>query len=301
MKKAILYGLVLFGGWLISSCKKETSIEKGNSVTGNFVAQIDGVHWAAAFNAQQATLIQGMINITGISSDNQEISMTIADSVAGTYTLNQQSASLAAYADIDSSDIYAFTTNQGTDTTQAGGVVTISEIDPIGKTMTGTFSFKVYRDIDGRQKTITAGVFNKLPYTTSLPSGSSGDTLKATIDGTAWTGKSIEASINAGELSIVGSSSDGSQSIGLLVPSTATAGTYPLDGSNPTYIGVYTIVAGGTASGLVSTAGSVTILENNTTSSRIRGSFVFTAKDPTGASSASHAITSGVFSVYYGN
>lgn len=301
MKKAILYGLVLFGGWFISSCKKETSIEKGNPVTGNFVAQIDGVQWAASSNAEQATLIQGMINITGISSDNQEISITITDSVAGTYALNQQSTSLAAYADIDSSDIYAFATNQGTDTTQAGGEVTITEIDPIGKTMTGTFAFKVYRDIDGRQKTITAGVFNKLPYTTSLPSASSGDTLKATIDGTAWTGKSIEASINAGEMSIVGSSADGSQSIGLLLPSTATAGTYPLDGSNPSYIGVYTLVAGGTAAGLVSTAGSVTIQENNASTSRVRGTFTFTAKDPTGVSTATHAISSGVFSVYYGN
>jgi hypothetical protein len=300
MKKAILYGLVLFGGWLISSCKKETSIEKGNNVAGNFVAQIDGAQWAAASNTQQATLIQGMINITGISSDNQEISITIADSVAGTYTLNQQSTSLAAYADIDSSDVYAFATNQGKDTTQAGGVVTITEIDPISKTMSGTFSFKVYRDMDGRQKTITAGMFNRLPYTTSLPSGSVSDTLTASIDGTAWAGKSIEASLNAGELSIVGSSSDGSQAVGLLLPSTATAGTYPLDGSNPSYVGVYTIVASGTAAGLVSTAGSVTIVENNTASSRISGSFEFTAKDPTGTSSASHAISSGVFSIYYG-
>ncbi len=86
-----------------------------------------------------------------------------------TYPLNQTSASLAAYADIDSSDVYAFSTNQGSDTSQAGGTVTVTEIDPVGKTISGTFSFKAFRDIDSRQKTITNGVFTKIPFVTALP------------------------------------------------------------------------------------------------------------------------------------
>lgn len=297
MKSTIFYSVLLLIGF--ASCRKETSIETGNTLSGNFTAKIDGVQWSASGTKEGASILGGIINITGISADNKEISITIAGSVAGPYTLNQSSASLGAYADIDSSDLYAFATNQGKDTTQAGGSVTVTEIDPVGKTISGTFSFKVYRDIDGRQKTITAGVFTKIPYVTSLPPSSTTDTLKASIDGNAWTGNTIEATVTSGQLSIIGASSDGSQTIGLLLPATATAGSYALDGSNPSYLGAYTQVANSTSTGLVSTKGNLTILENNGSTHRIRGSFQFTAADPTGASTTTHAISSGVFSVTY--
>lgn len=301
MKKAFIYILILVAGWSVSSCKKETSIENSTAQTGaTFIATIDGTQWAATANARQATVIQGLINLTGISSDNREISITLTDTSLGVHVLNQTTSSLAAYADIDSSDLYAFATNQGTDTSQAGGEVTLTQIDKVNKTLSGTFTFNVYRDIDSRQKTITAGIFNKIPYTTSLPPASSVDTLQATIDAKGWTGQSIEASINSGELSIVGGSSNGSQSIGLLIPADATSGTYPLDGSNPSYTGLYTMLSGGAASGAVATQGSITVIQNNTATTRIRGTFEFTAVDPTGANTTPHTIASGVFSIYYG-
>lgn len=296
-KKTIFYTVLFLIG--LASCRKETSVEHANTLSGNFTAKIDGVQWSASGTKEGASILGGIINITGISVDNKEISIMIAGSVAGPYALNQSTRSLAAYADIDSSDVYAFATNQGRDTTQAGGMVTITEIDPVGKTISGTFSFKVYRDIDHRQKTITAGVFTKIPYVTSLPPSSSGDTLTASIDGKAWKGNTIEATVTSGQLSIIGASSDGSQTIGLLMPATATPGSYALDGSNPSYLGAYTQVANSTSTGLVSTKGTLTILANNTSTRRIRGTFQFTAKDPTGASTATHTVNSGVFSVHY--
>jgi hypothetical protein len=298
MKSKIFYFILLLTGF--ASCKKETSIENGNTLSGNFTARIDGVQWSASGTKEGASILGGIINITGISADNQEISITIADSVAGPYTLNQSSASLGAYADIDSSDLYAFSTNQGSDTTQAGGLVTITEIDPVGKTISGTFSFKVFRDIDGRQKTITAGVFTKIPYVTTLPPTSATDTLKASIDGKAWTASNIEATTTSGQMSLIGSSADGSQTIALLLPANAAAGSYPLDGSNPSYLGAYTVVANSASTGLVSTKGTLTVTANNTSTKRISGSFQFTAADPTGSTTTTHTITSGVFSVYYG-
>ncbi|HLZ86069.1 MAG TPA: DUF6252 family protein [Puia sp.] len=298
MRKAIFLSIALLAG--LASCKKETSIENGNTLSGNFTARIDGVQWSASGTKEGASILGGTINITGISADNKEISITIADSVAGVYTLNQTSASYGAYADIDSSDLYAFATNQGSDTAQAGGSVTITEIDPVGKTISGTFAFKVYRDIDSRQKTITSGIFTKIPYVTSLPATASSDTLRASIDGKAWVAVNIEATSSAGQLTIVGASSDASQTIGLLMPATAKAGTYPLDGSNPSYLGVYTVLANASSSGFASTKGTLTITQNNTSTSRISGSFQFTAADPTGASTATHVISSGIFSVYYG-
>ena len=298
MKKVVLYVVVLVGVWCVS-CRKEYSIENGSARTANFEAQIDGVHWQSAIATEQATMIQGLINITGISSDNREISMTLSGTGVGTYTLNQRSPSLATYANIDSSYIYAYTTNEAPDPAQAGGTVTITEIDQTNQTISGTFSFNAYRTVDGQQKTITQGVFNKLPYTTNSSTTANGDTLTATIDAKAWVGKSIQAAVNAGELTIVGSSADGTQSVGLLMPANTAAGTYPLDGTNPSYIGVYTLLVNSSTSGLVSVAGYLNVTENNTATSRIRGSFTFTASNPSDPTQA-HYVTSGTFSVYYG-
>lgn len=299
MKKAIIYTLLLVGGWFISSCRKEYSIENGNAQMANFVAEIDGVHWQSAVSTEQVTMIQGLINITGISVDNLEISMTLSGTGPGVYTLNQRSASLATYANIDSSFVYAYTTNEAPDTAQAGGVVDITSIDSVDQTMSGTFSFNVYRSVDGGQRSITQGVFTNLPYTSGLPTTSNEDTLTATIDAQAWTGKSIQAATNAGELTIVGSSADGSQSVGLLMPSNSAPGVYQLDGSNPSYIGVYTVLAGTNTTGLVSNSGILTVIGNNTTTSRINGTFRFTAASTTDPTDV-HYITTGYFSVYYG-
>src|SRR5215469_402732 len=109
MKRVVFPVIALIIGF--ASCKKETSIENGSVASGNFTAKVDGAQWAASVTKQGASILGGVITITGISADNKEISITVADSVAGTYVLNQTTPSYAAYADIDSSDLYAFTTN----------------------------------------------------------------------------------------------------------------------------------------------------------------------------------------------
>lgn len=297
MKKVLLYSIVLVLG--LAACRKETSLENGGATAGNFTARIDGVQWTAAGTKEGASILAGIIQITGISADNKEITMTITDSAAGTYPVNQTTASFAAYANVDSSELYAYSTNQGSDSTQAGGTVTISKIDTVAKTISGTFSFKVYRDIDGREKTITNGVFTKIPYIRSLPATAATDTLKASIDGNAWTAVNIQANATAGQLTIIGAAANGSQSIGLLLPSNAPPGSYALDGTNPSYLAAYTFVANSTTSAFISTQGTLTITSNNTSTRRIRGTFKFAGTDPTGASAATHAITNGVFAVSY--
>ncbi|HXB93578.1 MAG TPA: DUF6252 family protein [Puia sp.] len=298
MKKAIIYMLLFIGGWSISSCRKEYSIENGNALTSNFVATIDGAHWQSAVSTEQVTIMQGLINITGISADNQEISMTLTGTSTGVYEVGYRSTSLATFANIDSSFVYAYNTGEAPDTAQPGEV-NITDIDQLGQTMSGTFSFNAYRSADGGKKTITQGSFTRLPFTTGQPTTRSGDTVTATIDNKVWVGKNVQATVNASELTIIGSSADGSQSIGLLMPSNSIPGSYPLDGSNPSYVGVYTVLANSTTSGLVSTAGLLTITQNNTATSRISGTFRFTAANPLNPTVVDN-ITSGYFSVYYG-
>jgi hypothetical protein len=298
MKKVIICTIAVLLG--LVSCKKETSVENGNFNSGNFTAKIDGVQWSASGTKEGASILGGVITISGISADNKQINITITDSVAGSYVLSQSTTSFGAYADIDSSGMYAFSTDQGKDSSQGGGLVTITEVDPVGKTISGTFSFNVFRDLDGRMKSITNGVFTKIPYLTSLPPTSNTDTLKANIDNKAWAAIHIEGMVTQGQLTILGTSADATQTIGILMPSATSAGTYQLDGSVPGYLGAYTLLAGSATNQFVSTKGTVTVTENNTVTLRIKGSFTFTASDPANPGGASHSITSGVFSVYYG-
>jgi hypothetical protein len=300
MKKAIVYTLFTVGCLWLSSCKKETSIENGHTV-GNFTAIINGVPWAAAMGQQQATITQGMINITGVSTDNQEISITVNGAGTGEYVLNAQTPSIAAYANLDSSELYAYSTSQSSDTAKAGGTVTISFIDTADKTITGSFSINVFRTVDGQEKSITSGIFNQIPYTTSLPAGSPTDTVTAAIDGGDWAAQSIQASSLDGTLTLVGALTDGSQSLALVFPNYSTPGTYPLTSSTalPSYLAVYNEVINGANTAEPGTTGSITILTNNTTTRRMTGTFQFNTNDPNIANTQ-HSITNGYFSVYYG-
>ena len=150
------------------------------------------------------------------------------------------SFSLATYADIDSSDLYAFTTNQGSDTAQAGGLVTVTDIDHVNKTISGTFSFKVYRDIDKQQKVITQGVFYKLPYSSSLPASNSTDTVTAQIDGVSWTAaRASRPPRFPAQLGITGSDLNGNQAVSLVMPVNIAPGSYTLDYTTGTYFGLY--------------------------------------------------------------
>jgi hypothetical protein len=252
---------------------------------------------------KNAAILGGFINLTGISADKRELNITLNDTIPGSYTLNQTSISAAIFGYVDSSGIYVYSTNQGSDTTQAGGSVTVTEIDPIGKTISGTFSFKVYRDIDGKQLQLTNGVFRKLPYVDTLPVSSGNDTLYATVDGSKWSAQSINAMALSNQLLISGSDLSGSQSLGLNMPANITPGQYTLNFIQATYFGVY--IPGpniGLASYGDSLKNTLNILENDVTNRRIRGNFAFTAFDPTdllGLTTPPRNITAGHFAVTY--
>jgi len=71
---------------------------------------------------------------------------------------------VATFSNVVSS-IYNYATNEGSDTAQAGGTVNVMSIDPVGKTISGIFSFKAYRQLDSTQDVFTSGVFYNVPYT----------------------------------------------------------------------------------------------------------------------------------------
>jgi len=281
------------------SCRKEVSTENPSGFTpgvGSFTAQIDGVTWTAADSAKAASMLAGQINLIGVSSDNRQMSITLNDTVVGTYSLNQASVSLATFASNDSSGLYAFTSDQGSDTSQAGGTVTVTEIDKANQTISGTFAFKLYRDIDGHQKIVKNGFFNKVPYISSLPPASNGDTISATIDGAAWVGESIVAAAFSGQVTINGSNLNASQSVGLVMPLAITPGSYPLDYTGITHFGLYYPLP---TIGLASSSGTLTIISNNAATHQIEGKFDFKAVNPQKPTDLTHQLTNGYFFVTY--
>lgn len=299
MTRSKILLLLFFIGVIFSACKKEYSIENANITTSNFTAVINGTRWAATTGDQGATLLQGMVNITGISADSQEISITLTDTLLGVHTLTPKSSSLAVYGFIDSSYTTNFSTSQGTDSTVAGGEVDLTEINTLTKTVSGTFSFKVYRSSDGEQRTVASGVFSNIPYTSTLPGSNPGDTVTASIDNSAFTSESIQASVQDNQLTILGSTSNGAQSIALVVPTNATVGSHALTATGA-YTAIYDFLGsngGNTAAPVY--AGTVNILANNASTSKIRGNFSFTTRDAA-TGNTNHTISSGFFSVYYG-
>jgi len=302
MNRTTIFLLLLSTGLLFSACKKEYSIENATITTADFTAVIDGRAWAATRATEGATLLQGMLNVTGISVDSEEISITLTDTSLGVHTLSPATSSLAVLGYIDSAYTTNFSTSQGADATQSGGQVDLTEISTLNHTVSGTFSFTVYRTSDHTQRTITTGVFKNIPYTSTLPGNNPGDTLTATIDNGAFTSQSIQASVTDTVLTILGSTSNGSQSIALVLPTNATIGNHALTapGVTPAYTAIYDfVVTGGANTAALGNAGNINILVNNAATSRMRGNFSFTAMDPAPATTT-HTVTSGYFSVYYG-
>lgn len=279
------------------SCRKETSIERprGPMTNGSFMADVGGSKWVAEDSLTSAAVLAGVISLNGTSSDHRQLIITLNDTVPGTYVLNQNSVSVALFDTGDSAGIY--TTSQGTDTTQGGGTVTVTEIDTVNHTISGTFSFNVYRDGDGSKLQFTNGTFQGLPYASTLPPASDNDTLTATIDGNGWVAQSIDAGV-ANQLVITASNLNGTQSIGLSMPADVAPGQYPMD-LTFTYFGAYVPSLN---VWLASSEGTLEILEHDVTRRRIRGNFSFKAVDPAdplGTNNPPHQVTAGYFAVTY--
>ena len=281
------------------SCQKETSTEtpppQGPNANGGYLRmKVNGVLWEADLFSG-ASIMNGLLNVSGVGKDKKTFTMTLLDDVARPYTLDIPSTDGAAVL-IDSTETnpLAYATNQGSTPAQAGGTAIVTKIDTDKKTVSGTFQFRMFREMDGKQVIISEGVFENLPYTTTLPPASGTDTLSVKVDGTVWKPESIFGAVAQNSVAIVGNNLAGNRTVGLVMPLNITPGTYDLDFLGATYIGQYNPTA---STYLASESGKLTILEHNTMTKRIRGNFNFIAKDLLGGASAT--LTEGYFSIKY--
>ncbi|HEV2832432.1 MAG TPA: DUF6252 family protein, partial [Hanamia sp.] len=189
---------------------------------------------------------------------------------------------------------FAYTTNQGNTATESGGTLSITSIDTVNKKMSGTFSIKVYRQLDSKQKNITEGIFTNISYATEpLPPSNASDTFRVKVDGAQFSTFSVMGLAVFGKLNISASNQDVSKTVGLSFPADVIPGTYTFSSFGPDYIGQYNL---GTAY-MSASSGTLTILEHNTITKRIKGNFSFNAEELLGTKKAT--LSEGYFSITY--
>lgn len=282
------------------SCQKEFTLTGADStritqpvVTGSFTAKIDGVPFTAN-KVAAASRALNVIAITGQSTDGQSIVLRVADSGVHVYSLDINSVSNAGAYTKDSST--AFLTNQGNNGNESGGTLSITSIDTANKTMSGTFSMKVYRSFDQAQKVITEGIFINISYVTQpLPPANATDTFRVKINGVQFPVYSITGISAFGTINLVANDQSSTQTVGISMPATVTAGSYTFTPFALDYIGQYNI----DSSYLMANSGTLTIIEHNTTTKRIRGNFSFSAAEVPGIGTKTADLTAGYFSLTY--
>jgi hypothetical protein len=213
--------LLLISTLSFAACRKaanlETAAMSGRSGPGSFTALIDGRPWTAD-SARFASLINGSITLSGTSRDDQAISITLKGIGTGHYSLGRGSANLVVFTDSLLSPGQFYSTGQVSGLLPSVGQVEVSAIDPTDTTISGTFSFMVYNDSAQSGFSITQGVFNKLPYFTSLPLARSTDTFSVEINGALWTARSISGGMQLGYFVMQGSEPDESSSVTIHFP-----------------------------------------------------------------------------------
>ena len=309
----------------LCACGKEKSIETPgstgvpNGATGKLTMTIDGKGWVADRFAV-ASSDQGITAIFGQNTQGKSLVITLLGATTGEYVLNQNSLHAAAWTDSTETSQVAYTTNEGTSSTDAGGIVHVVKIDTLKGTISGTFQFNLFRDMDNGKKSVVDGIFQDLPLNGSATGGgggagggnggggntgggntgggngggvSTGNTMTATIDGAAYTPKLVSGTSVQDRLVLTGIDDDGIRMISLQVSAAITPGTYSLDGASGN-IAFYNAAA---LEAYISSSGKLVITEHNKSTKVIKGTFEFDGKNP--LTNATKKLTKGSFSIDY--
>jgi hypothetical protein len=295
--KSILTALcaILF----FASCYRYSVVDlnPSGSSGGNFTAKIDGTSWTAN-RFTSASIAAGRISIVGKSTDGKQIAIALSNYGTRVYPLIDTSLNAVAYTD-SAFNANAFSSNQWGDNVSHGSV-TISSIDTTNKKISGTFTAGVKLQPVGVSRNITDGVFTNIPYTTTItgPGGGSGtDTFRVTNNGTALQTNSPAISNVAGYLG-VGAQNLGGLYYSIALDNTISTGSYTFSYAVPPSFQI-TPSIGSIIISTATTGSNLTILEHNTTTKRIRGTFSGVCKELLPAPATTYNITQGYFSVKY--
>ena len=242
MKYLLLSLLVVIG---IVSCQKEITDEVPGGVdttivvtpTGKMEADIDSVHWVAnesvyAVFSPADSFNKASLIISGTGTDSNELTMIVADSGKHVYSIisSDSADNTVVFGDTASSAHGDYFSTLGPPFSKVGSVA-VTSIDTAKKTISGTFTFKVYRS-DSATKTFTNGTFTDVPYVTIGDTGlTSTDTFRVKYSDTAFSARPGEVAVASSGISLgIGAKdSSGRRNFDVTFPLTIVPGTYSFD------------------------------------------------------------------------
>lgn len=253
-----------------------------------FKTDFNGATW----NASQvmAEISGSFISIGGLNNSGDSFAFMIEANQTGTYPANEN---LLSYNPASGGGYGYWSVNNDNPDDNTGSI-TITNINTLTKTISGTFQFTGYwSDMNETSITpieFTNGVFQNVPYTGYAEPG--GDSFFAKVDGVEFVDTDIlVATVN--NVIGVGAENAAGQSITVGVNEDLTPGIYTITGNISTDVvqANYTPVSGG--SSIQASSGSVTI--TSITADRIAGTFNFVAID----GGTTYMVTEGDFDVEY--
>lgn len=280
--------LSLAGLLTFASCKKDDPVTTTPPVSnepaaGTMTGKIDDRNWTST--SASASVLDGRISITGQAAPGGEGITLLLAATKGTYSLAPGSFHAGVYQKTTTGTGY-----MSQYTSEAGGTVTITEIDEANKTISGTFSMNVKNGMADDKVTITEGKFNKVKYVST--SGATQNAMSAKVRFADWTFSHLFAT-SMGKINIWGTSSNGSI-LGVTMPLDAAPGTYSAVSGDVYSAHLYSnegyyFYAGDRA--------SITITSNDTANRIVKGTFAFDGFTSDAGRSAE--ITEGSFDAKY--
>lgn len=158
--------ILLLSLCILNCCQKKFEKPADNNTLtpdiADFRAKVNGIDFVAVITGAVIRPNDNVISIAAEANDGQKIVFAVKDSGVHVYKLPVNStSSVGTYTSAVS---IAFSSNEGFNPGDSGGVLEITSLDRVKKLISGVFSFKGFHADDRTQRAITDGVFKNVSY-----------------------------------------------------------------------------------------------------------------------------------------
>lgn len=220
-------------------------------------ANIDGRFYKST-DARASLNPDGSLTIQGFT-DSESLTLQLSHLAEGNFTIEEGRANYAVFEDMGGN---VYTTRPDGD-----GMVTLSEVNETGKTLSGTFNFNAFLPgIDTIY--VSKGVLHNVSYSGGdIEDPTNAGTLSAVVNGNPFIPILVTARSTSNSLIISGSTANAT--IALSVPPAVEVGSYDLPRSG--YTAKYQSETGPETTD----SGNITITAHDTAAKTIKGTFSF--------------------------
>lgn len=249
-----------------------------------FTVNIDGEEYVA--DSYFATVGNGLITVTGLRGTGGEyVSLVMEGTAEGEYP-----ESILAYSpDGDEDNVYSNISFDEEDTDL--GMVTISEINTVAHTISGTFRFTGYLE-GAADKSLTEGTFENIPYTDENTTPTD-EEFTATVDDTDYTYAGADLVVGLANDDQINMQAFGDNHNIRLYLNNPTEGSYPIS----TALGAQAQAWFTDAEGVEHAINNGSILVTSIDEFWIEGTFSYDVLNDAGE--VIHTVENGVFNVEY--